>query len=49
LEKSDPDITLNAEEREIGGLGIFIVKKMMDKVDYNYIDGRNTLIIEKKY
>ena len=49
LEKSDPDITLNAEEREIGGLGIFIVKKMMDKVDYNYINGRNTLIIEKKY
>ncbi len=49
LEQEEPDITLDAEERQIGGLGIYIVKKMMDKVDYNYRDGRNTLIIEKKY
>ncbi len=47
LEKKDPDITLSVEEREIGGLGIFMVKKMMDNVEYMYKDNKNILIIEK--
>ena len=49
LEKDDPDITLNAEERSIGGLGIFLVKKTMDDVVYRYDDHRNMLTIVKKY
>lgn len=47
LEKEDPDITLSAEEREIGGLGIFMVKKSMDSIDYEYKDGQNILRIKK--
>ena len=47
LEKSDPDITLSAEEREIGGLGIFLVKKTMDMIEYDYRDGQNILTIRK--
>lgn len=47
LEKADPDITLSAEEREIGGLGIYMVKQSMDKVEYRYEDGCNILTIEK--
>ena len=45
----DPDITLSAEDREIGGLGIFIVKNIMDRVSYEYTDGRNILTIEKSW
>ena len=41
LEKPDPDVTLSAEERQIGGLGIFMVKKSMDEVYYEYKDGKN--------
>lgn len=41
LEKEDPDVTLSAEEREIGGLGIFIVKKSMDKTAYERKDDKN--------
>ena len=41
LAKEDPDVTLSAEEREIGGLGIFIVKKSMDKTSYERKDGKN--------
>ncbi len=48
LKKSDPDITLSAEERQIGGLGIFMVKKTMDDVKYEYKDGMNILTLEKK-
>ena len=48
LEKEDPDITLSAEERQIGGLGIFMVKKKMDKVDYRYEDGKNIFTMSKK-
>lgn len=48
LKNDDPDITLAAEEREIGGLGIFIVKKSMDSVSYEYKDGKNILTILKK-
>ena len=47
LEKEDPDVTLSAEERKIGGLGIFIVKKTMDKVDYEFKNGKNILTLTK--
>ena len=47
LEKEDPDITLSAEEREIGGLGIFMVKKSMDTMAYKREDGQNILTITK--
>ena len=48
LNKPDPDITLSAEEREVGGLGIFIVKKTMDTVTYAYQNGENILTMMKK-
>lgn len=48
LKKIDPDITLSSEERQIGGLGIFMVKKSMDEVRYEYLDGRNNLTLVKK-
>ena len=48
LKKPDPDITLSAEEREIGGLGIFITKKTMDSVTYAYENGENILTMMKK-
>ena len=48
IEKEDPDITLGAEERKIGGLGIFLTKKFMDSVDYKYMNGENILTIQKK-
>ena len=48
LKKPDPDITLSAEEREIGGLGIFITKKTMDSVTYSYENGENILTMIKK-
>ncbi len=47
LEKADPDITLSAEERDIGGLGIYMVKQSMDRVEYRYEDGCNILMLEK--
>ena len=48
LEKEDPDVTLSAEERKIGGLGIFMVKKSMDDMRYEYRDGMNILQITKQ-
>ena len=48
LEKPDPDTTLSAEERQIGGLGIYMVKKSMDEVIYWREDGQNILLIRKK-
>ena len=48
LAKEDPDITLSVEERDIGGLGIFLVKQTMDAVHYEYSDGRNILTIMKR-
>ena len=48
LQKPDPDITLPAEEREIGGLGIFIAKKTMDSIYYTYNNGQNILTMIKK-
>lgn len=47
LEKEDPDISLTAEKREIGGLGIYMVKKSMDEMSYCYSDGKNILVIKK--
>ena len=47
LAKEDPDVTLSAEERAIGGLGIFMVKKTMDDITYEYKDGQNILKIRK--
>ena len=47
LEKNSPDITANAEERDVGGLGVFMVKKIMDAVEYRHEDNKNILIIKK--
>ena len=48
LAKDDPDVTLSAKEREIGGLGIYLVKKSMDDMYYEYRDGMNILHLVKK-
>ncbi len=47
LQKTDPDITLGINDREIGGLGIFLVKKSMDEMTYEYTNGQNILRIKK--
>ena len=47
LENKDPDVTLDIEKRKIGGLGIFLVKEMMDEVSYEYADGQNILKLKK--
>jgi len=44
----DPDITSSAEERKIGGLGIFMVKKLVNEIEYTFKDGKNILTIKKK-
>jgi len=49
LSREDPDTSLSAEEREIGGLGIFMVKNMMDDVNYRYEDGYNVMTIMKLF
>ncbi len=48
LAKDDPDVSLPADQREIGGLGIFMTKKLMDDVIYEYKDGSNILRLIKK-
>lgn len=48
LKKPDPDVTLAAEDRQIGGLGIYMVKKKMDEMTYEHRDGKNVLTIRKK-
>ncbi|MBR1453626.1 MAG: ATP-binding protein [Lachnospiraceae bacterium] len=48
LEKKDPNVNLTLEERDVGGLGILIVKKSMDEVLYEYKDNKNMLTIRKK-
>lgn len=48
LEKPDPDITLSAEERDIGGLGIFITRRTMDSLSYSYENSENILTMTKK-
>ena len=47
LSRTDPDVTLGVEDRKIGGLGIFMVKRMMNKVRYEYNNGKNTLTVVK--
>lgn len=48
LAKKDPDITLSAEEREIGGLGIYLMKQTMDEASYSYENGKNILTMVRK-
>ncbi|MCL2035958.1 MAG: SpoIIE family protein phosphatase [Oscillospiraceae bacterium] len=48
LEKSPPDVNLPLEEREIGGLGLFLVRDMMNKTEYEYKNGKNIFTIMKK-
>ena len=43
----DPDVTLQAEDRAIGGLGIFLVRQIMDHIEYQYRDGKNILSLTK--
>ena len=45
--REDPDISLSAEERPIGGLGIFLIKKLMDHVEYQRKENKNYLILTK--
>ena len=47
LAKEDPDVTLSASERQIGGLGIYMAKKLMDEIRYEYRDGKNILRMKK--
>lgn len=47
LDKTDPDVTLTANERPIGGLGIYLCKNMMDSISYRYEDGNNVLTMKK--
>ena len=47
LEREDPDTTLDINERDIGGLGIFLVKKNVDELNYDYKDGQNIFSIKK--
>lgn len=47
LQKEDPDITLSAERRQIGGLGILMVKKIMDHLSYRYVGRKNILTLKK--
>ena len=47
LAKPDPDVTLSAKDRQIGGLGIFMTKKLMDELSYEYRDGQNMFSMKK--
>ncbi len=49
FEREEPDITLSADERSIGGLGIFMVKKIMDSVQYEYTNNENIVTLEKSW
>ena len=49
LSKADPDATLSTEERDVGDLGIYMVKKTMDAMAYVYENGQNILTIEKMF
>lgn len=48
LENDDPDIMLSANERPVGGLGIYLCKNMMDSISYRYEDGNNVLVMKKR-
>ena len=47
-EKMDPDVNLSAEERPIGGLGVYLIKKLMNTVEYQRIEYKNHLLVTKK-
>ena len=47
LAKPDPDVTLSVKDRQIGGLGIFMTKKFMDELSYEYRDGQNVFAMKK--
>lgn len=49
LDRADPDLNLPIAERQIGGLGIMIVRRMMDDVQYKNTDGKNILTVVKSY
>ena len=49
LAKDDPDLELGSDERQIGGLGIFMTKEIMDDIRYEYRDGKNVLTIVKAF
>ena len=49
LDRDDPDVTLSAEDRDIGGLGVLMVKKSMDELDYKYENSCNILRIKKNF
>lgn len=49
LSKADPDITLSAEERKIGGFGVFMAKKFLDSIRYEWKEGYNCISFEKKW
>ena len=46
-QKADPDVSINPAERDIGGMGIFIVRNIMDKVTYQRLNGKNILTMKK--
>lgn len=48
VERENPDVTLQPEKREVGGLGIFLVLQVMDEVVYRYEDGENILVLIKE-
>ncbi|WP_414469035.1 ATP-binding protein [Methanobacterium sp. ACI-7] len=48
LEKEDPDISLNIQEKEVGGLGILLIKNNVDSIRYEYKNGKNILTLQKK-
>lgn len=49
LEHPEADISLSADEREVGGLGIFMTRQLMDEVDYRYEHGKNILTLKKEW
>lgn len=49
LTREDPDVTLSAENRAIGGLGVFLVKKNMDEYSYEYKDNQNIMTLVKNF
>lgn len=49
LSKADPDITLSAKERKVGGLGVFMAKKFLDSIRYEWKEGHNRISFEKKW
>ena len=48
LDNPDPDLSLSVQDREIGGLGVYLTKKSMDSVAYEYTDNQNVLTMEKR-